>query len=256
MSARNLVMKLLGVAALASLAGCATAPRSYYSDGGDYYYGTTRADVVIDYSSSYGYPGWSYGLGGYGGGYGYGGGFGYYGGYGGYYGGGYAHSPWWGYGGYYPGWNPNYPQAERRARVDPDIAFRQGASGRNRAVAPRSAGFAPDRYGASSIRQSDRSSRTYAPRREAVASSGYAPTSRSGMSDNRMAPLSGVGPRVQSNPVADASRRSMAPRNDSFQPRSAPARSAPRAAPVYRSAPAPSRAPSQPSRSQPAPTRK
>lgn len=249
MSTSQLAVKLLAVAALGSLVGCATAPRSYYSDGGDYYYGAASADVIVDYSSSYGYPGWSYGLGGYGGGYGYYGGYGY-GGFGGYYGAGYGYSPWWRHGGYYSGGNPQYPQNERRARVDPDIAFRQGASGRDRPVAPRSASFAPDRVGASSVRQAERSPRGFAPRRDAARGTGYAPATRSGMSDNRMAPLSGVGPRVRGNPAADASRRSMAPRNDAFQQRSAP-----RAAPVQRSAPMPSRAPSAPSRAEAAPTR-
>lgn len=252
MSARPLVIKLLGIAALASLVGCATAPRSYYSDGGDYYYGAPRADVIVDYSSSYGYPGWSYGLGGYGGGYGYGGYYGGYGYYGGGYGYGYGYSPWWGYRGHNPGWKPQQPQYERRARVDSDIAFRQGASGRERPVAPRSAGFAPERSGASTVRQSAGRAPAFAPRSDGVRSSGYAPEMRAGMSDNRRAPLSGIGPRVQSNPTPGVGRpSSRAPRNQTFQPQSAP-----RAAPSFRSAPAPSRAPAPASRSQSPPTRK
>lgn len=255
MSSRNLAMTLFGAVALAAIAGCATSPRSYYSDGGDYYYGAPRADVIVDYGLSYGYPGWSYGLGGYGGGYGYGGGFGgYYGGFGGYGYHGYGYSPWSGYGGYLPVVKPQYPQSERRNRGDSDIAFRQGASGRERVAMPRSSTFAPARVGASGVRAPDTSRRAFAPQRNDVRSAGYAPANRSGMSDNRGAPLSGIGPRVQSSPSVNPSRRAPAPRNDAFQPRSAPSfRSAPMPS---RAAPMPSRSSSPPTRTQSAPTRK
>ena len=89
-------VRILGVLTTTLLLGaCATSRTAYHSEReGDYYYGTTAADVVID--SSPGYSGW-----GFGGGFGYGhGGYGY--GHGGYYSPwswhGYGYSPWWGHG--------------------------------------------------------------------------------------------------------------------------------------------------------------
>lgn len=203
--------------ALLLLSACASTGSNYYNyeGSGDYYYGATAADAVIN-SSPYGY-GWSgsnYGFGS-GFGYGFGAGFGYGYGYGGGYGYGWPYS-YWGYG-YQPiWWVPSHPdqgpQVTRSDFVQRDRAIRAGLVRRDTVQAPQSKiGF-----------HADRSSRAW-----------FNPATR----------RSGVGEYPASSRVAPA-RRSAAPlRGQTF--RSSPpaaTRSAPPPAPV-RSAPSPQRAP-------------
>ncbi|HET9033039.1 MAG TPA: hypothetical protein VFN25_09045, partial [Dokdonella sp.] len=167
-----------------------------YEGNGDYYYGATAADVVIN-SSPYGY-GWAGSNYGFGSGYGYG----YGSGYGGAFGFGYG----WGYPGpYYYGyqpiwWQPSYPNQNsansRGARVEHDRAVRAGLIRRDTVQAPVSAkwrrtqpgvrsGFAAPsarRSATGNLRSSPRpapTSRTSTPVRSSSIRSAPAPMSRS-----------------------------------------------------------------------------
>ena len=122
------------------LSGCATTGSNYYNyeGNGDYYYGASAADAVIN-SSPYGY-GWAGSN--YGSGYGFGSGLGYGGGYAHGYGYGWPYS-YWGYG-YQPIWSvPSHPQqdlgASRGDRVERDRAVRAGFVRRDTVQAPASA---------------------------------------------------------------------------------------------------------------------
>lgn len=134
--------------ALLMLSACASTGSNYYNyeGSGDYYYGATAADAVIN-ASPYGY-GWSgshYGIG-----YGFGAGSGYGYGYGGGYGYGRPYS-YWGYG-YQPiWWVPSHPdqgpQVTRDDRVQRDRAIRAGLVRRDTVQAPQSKiGFHADRW--------------------------------------------------------------------------------------------------------------
>ncbi|HMM67507.1 MAG TPA: hypothetical protein PKC03_11245 [Dokdonella sp.] len=129
---------------LSTLAGCATTSgNSYnYDDNGDYYYGSGRADVVVDsHSSGFGYAGLGYGGYGSGYGYGYGLGFGYGFGYPRY---GSLFYP-WGYG-WSPIWAPPpvyiVERNWRDARVQQDRSQRSFLLARPAADAPESASYA------------------------------------------------------------------------------------------------------------------
>lgn len=113
------------------MSGCASTGSNYYSyEGrGDYYYGSSTADVVID-SSGYGYgysgAGFGYGYGfGYGG-YGYGSPYSYYG---------YGYQPVW--------WIPSHPHYDptefRDSRAEHERASRSGLVRRETIQAPESA---------------------------------------------------------------------------------------------------------------------
>ncbi len=120
---------LFGLLPLLLLTACASTGSNYYSyEGrGDYYYGSTAAEVVID-SSGYGYGSIGAGFGyGYGfGGYGYGSPYSYYG---------YGYQPVW--------WIPSYPHYDptewRDSRAQHDRASRSALARRDTIQAPASA---------------------------------------------------------------------------------------------------------------------
>lgn len=144
------------------MAGCATTASNYYSyeGSGDYYYGASAADVVIDSSGYYaGYGGYGYGYG-----YGYGAGYGY----------GYPYA-WWGYG-YQPIWSdPSFPHDDagvlRDQRVERDRAVRSALVRRDTVQAPDSAkwfrdnrGYQPSYSGSRGI-VNDRAAQSFTARR-------------------------------------------------------------------------------------------
>ncbi len=206
--------RILGCLSASLLLGACASTPGYHSDrGGDYYYGTTTADVVIDTLPRH--SAW-----GFGGGYAWGG-------YGGYYSpwawhGGYGYSPWWWYG---HGPLVVDPHAVRRSVPRDVLRYRPGSN--VRAERPQAA---PGHIESPAAPRALHA----APRPDTRARQPMLPSSR-------FAP----GPRVAPRPAAGAAPRRAPVSGAPPAPNRAPAVS-PRPAPVFRSAPSEQRVPSAP----------
>lgn len=195
------------------LSGCATTGSNYYNyeGSGDYYYGASAADAVINASPyGYGWAGSNYGYG-----YGFGAGSGYGRGYGSGWGYGWPYTH-WGYG-YQPIWllpTQPHPGDSRDTRVERDRAVRAGLVRRDTVQAPGSAKW----------------------QRVQPASRGrfLAPSaSRGATADRRSSSRSAPTPRSAA-PVRSRSFRSSPPSMSRSAPPPAPVRSAPSPRPTSR----------------------